>query len=93
MAEPLRISFTIKLGLRKIDKATEIGLLIENTAQRVKAETGRGLNCSYFKRPWQTSMHVEIEGEIKTVKLFLNEFKTYADRLNLKISPENWFRI
>jgi hypothetical protein len=86
----IKVEFTIESGLRRVNKLRLIASEIDNQYARLKAETGQKLNYECAKRPWETSLHVTLEGNKETVRDLLHRIRPSVDRLGLKGIPEHW---
>lgn len=89
----VKVNFQINLGLRKAGKAKELAARIEHASEQAKAETGEGLNLSYFKQPWRANIQVSVEGYLKTVRFFTSQLRVDIEKIGLKVVPENWYEI
>jgi hypothetical protein len=85
-----RIEFTIEAGYRKVQKLRLLVSEIDTHYSRLKSETGQVLNFECTKRPWESSLHVTIEGPSATVRDFLQRIRSSVEKLGLKGTPEHW---
>ena len=88
----VNVNFEIRFGLRKVNKIRDFASTMEQIYRKVKAEKG-DFRIAYFKRPWRSSLNIEVSGERETVREFLRELRVYVATFGVKASPENWWDI
>jgi hypothetical protein len=86
----IKVEFTIESGLRKVNRLRQMATEIDNQYARLKADTGQKLNYECTKRPWETSLHITLEGNKETVRDLLHRIRPSVDRLGLRGTPEHW---
>jgi len=89
----VHVAVIIKLGIRKVGKARELAAKIDHACERIRAQTGENLAVEYFKRPWKSEMSLSVEGNPKTVRLFLSEIRMHIETMGLRTIPENFHEI
>jgi hypothetical protein len=87
----VRVEFTIESGYRHVEKLRHLASEIDDHYTRLKNETGQNLNLECTKRPWQSSLHVVVEGSKETVRDFLRRIHPSVEKLRLKGVPEHWY--
>jgi hypothetical protein len=87
----VKVEFTIESGYRRVDKLKVLASEIDALYSQLKSETGQTLDFECRKQPWQTGLHVVVEGPKETVKDFLRRIHPSVEKLRLKGVPEHWY--
>jgi hypothetical protein len=89
----VKVEFTIESGYRHVDRLRRLASEIDEEYMRLKNEMGQKLNFECTKKPWQSSLHVIVEGPKETVRDFLRGIHPRVEKLRLKGVPERWYEL